>query len=88
MIMNEDAAWAVIDRQRARTVAMLVELSADDWSRPSLCAGWTVRDVTAHLTLQQLGLRDALGQLIRHPAPMNRAIQDWARRKAVLPPSS
>lgn len=24
-------------------------LAADDWERPSLCAGWTVRDVAGHV---------------------------------------
>ena len=34
---------------------LLADLSEREWRRPSLCDGWTVRDVAAHLTLQQLG---------------------------------
>lgn len=33
----------------------LEQLSEQEWRQPSLCEGWTVRDVAAHLTLQQLG---------------------------------
>lgn len=36
-------------RQRRRLVDALAELDDADWSRPSRCAGWTVRDVVVHL---------------------------------------
>ena len=29
--------------------ALLHELSADEWERPSLCEGWLVRDVVGHI---------------------------------------
>jgi uncharacterized protein (TIGR03083 family) len=29
--------------------AVLVDLPAEDWDRPSLCGGWKIRDVIAHL---------------------------------------
>ncbi len=32
-----------------RLVDLLRSLDADDWHRPTLCAGWTVRDLAAHL---------------------------------------
>jgi len=44
-----------------------------------------VRDVAAHLTLQQLRLGDALLEAVRHPGGMNRMIREWARRRAELP---
>ncbi|MBM6400440.1 maleylpyruvate isomerase family mycothiol-dependent enzyme [Phycicoccus sp. MQZ13P-5] len=37
------------------------------WDHPSLCDGWTVRHVAAHLTLQEQGLGDLLGFVGRHP---------------------
>ena len=52
-LMDRDQVWQVIDAQRMNLAALLEQLSADDWRQPSLCAGWTVRDVAAHLTLQQ-----------------------------------
>ena len=42
-----------IDDQRARTAGLLEGLSTEQWDHPSLCDGWTVRHVAAHLTLQQ-----------------------------------
>ncbi len=37
--------------ERRTTADLLEELDATELSTPSLCAGWTVRDVFAHLTL-------------------------------------
>ena len=36
-------------RQRRRLEAMLVDLQPAQWAAASRCAGWTVRDVVAHL---------------------------------------
>ncbi len=55
-----DRVWQAVDAQRASLTALLDDLSDDEWRQPSLCAGWTVRDVAAHLTLQELGLVDVL----------------------------
>ena len=86
--MNEDDVWAAIDSQRRRTADLLEELSDDEWRHPSLCRGWTVRDVAAHLTLQQIGLGAALRSVITHPSTLggvNRMIRRSARIKADQP---
>ena len=36
-------------QQRQRVVELLADLSDDEWSQPSRCAGWTVQDVITHL---------------------------------------
>lgn len=40
----------VIRAERLGLVERLRGLPPDDWDRPSLCAGWSVRHVLAHLT--------------------------------------
>ncbi|HVK25840.1 MAG TPA: maleylpyruvate isomerase family mycothiol-dependent enzyme [Actinokineospora sp.] len=81
--MNREEVFQAIDRQRLSVSALLADLSDEEWDKPSLCDGWTVRDVAAHLTLQQLGLRD-LGKMtaamIRARGNLDRAI--WAMAKA------
>jgi uncharacterized protein (TIGR03083 family) len=57
-------------------------LSDDQWRQPSLCAGWTVRDVAAHLTLQQLGLGSLIATMARWRGSMDRTIQYVACRRA------
>lgn len=45
---------ALVRRQDDAFVAFARTLTDEEWNRPSLCAGWTNRDVLAHLVL---GLR-------------------------------
>lgn len=54
--MNDDEVWSAIDAQRARTADLLETLTSEECAHLSLCVGWTVRDVAAHLPLQQIGL--------------------------------
>ena len=41
--------WDAIRAERAALVDALAGLPDEAWDRPSLCAGWPVRDVVAHL---------------------------------------
>src|SRR5690349_16459265 len=41
--------WDMIRAERASLVDALAGLPDDDWGRPSLAAGWAVRDVVAHM---------------------------------------
>jgi uncharacterized protein (TIGR03083 family) len=41
--------WARIKNGREAFGDYLAGLSADEWARPSLCAGWTAKDVAAHM---------------------------------------
>ena len=84
-MMNDDQLWGAIDRQRVRVADLLEGLTEEQWRQPSLCDGWTVRDVGAHLTLQQLTIRDALRFAVRHPSlvrDVNKVIHVSARLQA------
>jgi len=48
---------AQLAAEREELLALLRTLSADDWTTPSLCAGWTVRDVVAHLLWDTVTVR-------------------------------
>jgi uncharacterized protein (TIGR03083 family) len=41
--------WALVHAERAALVEDLEGLDEEEWERPSLCEGWTVHDVAAHL---------------------------------------
>ena len=41
--------WTSIKNGRDALGDYLAGLSADDWNRPSLCAGWTVKEAAAHM---------------------------------------
>lgn len=84
--MNDDELWAAIDAQRLRTADLLDALTPGEWDRASLCEGWRVRDVAAHLTLQQMTLGSALRSALRHPGSLNHMIHASARDRAALAP--
>jgi uncharacterized protein (TIGR03083 family) len=48
--MDTEATWRHIDQQRVELADFLDTLTPEQWQAPSLCAGWTVRDVGVHLT--------------------------------------
>lgn len=41
--------WPMIEADRTALSQYLATLSTEDWHRPSLCEGWTIEDVAAHL---------------------------------------
>ncbi|MFJ1862337.1 maleylpyruvate isomerase family mycothiol-dependent enzyme [Streptomyces anulatus] len=50
--MKSDAkreVWRMVHAERAALAGDLARLDAGQWDAPSLCEGWTVRDVAAHL---------------------------------------
>lgn len=47
--MTTPDLWAAIHAERAALADDLSMLEDDAWASPSLCDGWTVEDVTAHL---------------------------------------
>jgi uncharacterized protein (TIGR03083 family) len=81
-LMAKDDIWPVITAQRLKVASLLEQLSPGEWQQPSLCTGWTVHDVAAHLTLQQLGPAGALGMLTRWRGSLDQTIHHAARRRA------
>ncbi|SFB63888.1 TIGR03083 family protein [Amycolatopsis marina] len=41
--------WPMVHAERAALIDDLTHLDDEQWEEPSLCAGWTVHDVAAHL---------------------------------------
>ena len=83
--MDVDDVWKTTDRERAALADLLDELSPAEWEHPSLCAGWRVRDVAAHLSLAHAGRLEALVMLTRARFGFNRMIKDSAIRRAEAP---
>ncbi|WP_238012444.1 maleylpyruvate isomerase family mycothiol-dependent enzyme [Dactylosporangium sp. AC04546] len=83
--MNDDQVWLAIDRQRAAVAELLGALRPEEWEHASLCEGWTVRDVAAHLTLQELRfgqLLTSLPAMVRARFDVERLTSDLARARA------
>jgi uncharacterized protein (TIGR03083 family) len=78
--VDSDTIWQHIDEERAWMADFLEALPAKDWQRPSLCAGWTVRDVGAHLTFAQTPVRDLLWPALRAGLRYDVLVRDTALR--------
>ena len=78
--MDTDTVWRHVDAERAWMADFLESLPDEDWDRPSLCDGWTVRDVGAHVTFAQTPVRELLWPAIRAGFRYDKLIGDAARR--------
>ena len=47
--MNATDVWVQVATERRALADFLETLSPAEWDRPSLCRGWRVRDVVAHV---------------------------------------
>ncbi len=48
---NDETVRAAIVAERTDLAAMLAALRPEQWDAPTLCAGWRVREVVAHMTM-------------------------------------
>jgi uncharacterized protein (TIGR03083 family) len=85
--VDADQSWHVIEQKRRSLADLLDTLSDDEWERPSLCVGWRIRDVAAHLALaaQPPGLGSMLRQGVRARGSFHRLNHDAAVRHAERP---
>ena len=83
--MDLDEVWRTIDAERAGLADLFEDLSPAEWETPSLCDGWRVRDVAAHLTLSHLPPATAVVEALRARGNYNRMVHDSAVRRAALP---
>ncbi|MFI6144420.1 maleylpyruvate isomerase family mycothiol-dependent enzyme [Streptomyces sp. NPDC051109] len=74
---------AAIAAERRELAAVLDGLSAEEWDAPSLCGGWRVREVAAHMTM---GFRYSLPKMAREligaRGSLNRMTDRCARKDA------
>ncbi|WP_306363976.1 maleylpyruvate isomerase family mycothiol-dependent enzyme [Nocardia sp. CC227C] len=81
--MNTELIQRWVREERLSLADYLDGLTAADWSRDSLCDGWTVHDVLAHVTLSNRDTwRRVLTDIIRARGDWNRMTADQARRYA------
>ena len=84
---NEEIT-ASIAAERRELAAILGGLPPESWASPTLCAGWRVREVVAHITmpLRYPPPRFAF-EMVRSRGNFNRMADRCARRDAAAPPA-
>lgn len=63
--MNTDEIWRCVDDQRIELAGLLESLDVEQWTAPSLCDGWRVRDVAAHLTHSHMNPVRAIAEAVK-----------------------
>jgi len=84
--MSDDAStWAMIHAERKALAATLEELTTEQWNSPSLCAGWSVGFLAAHVLAgaEQTPGR-FLGGMVTTGFRFNALMEREARRRAQL----
>ncbi|WP_438485526.1 maleylpyruvate isomerase family mycothiol-dependent enzyme [Streptomyces sp. S186] len=81
---------AAIAAERRELADMLDALTPEQWDAPSLCAGWRVREVAAHMSLGfRYSLPKVAAELIKARGSLHRMTDRCARRDAAaLPPAA
>jgi uncharacterized protein (TIGR03083 family) len=85
--MDTERSWAVIASERRSLADLLDGLSDEQWESPSLCVGWRVRDVAAHVSMVALppGPVAMLGEAVRARGSFHRLNHDVAVRAGQRP---
>jgi uncharacterized protein (TIGR03083 family) len=81
--VDREAIVHAVEAERRDLADLLDRLEPADWDVASLCTGWTVRDVVAHLTLAtRLSKPAAVLGVLRARGDVNRMIHDSSCRRS------
>jgi uncharacterized protein (TIGR03083 family) len=86
--VDRERAWQLIEQERLSLADLLSGLTPAEWEHPSLCAGWRVRDVAAHVALapmQSPGVWSMLVEAVRARGSFDRLNHDVSVRHADRP---
>ncbi|HEY0126934.1 MAG TPA: maleylpyruvate isomerase family mycothiol-dependent enzyme [Blastococcus sp.] len=78
--MTEAHIRTAVAAERRAQVELYASLSEEDWDSPSLCAGWRVREVLAHVTMPfRYSLRSVVWEIARARGSFDRMADRRAR---------
>jgi uncharacterized protein (TIGR03083 family) len=78
-----DTIQDMIAAQRGELAAVLAELPTGRWDDPTLCAGWRVREVVAHITMPfRYSAPRFMAELAKSRGKFNQMSDRVARRDA------
>lgn len=79
--MDTATIWKHIHAERRALATTLGELDIERWALPSLCEGWTIKDVAAHvISNPQIRLRDMSGLFGRN---LGRSYNSMIKREVI-----
>lgn len=86
--MDTTDIWSTIAVERIRLARLLAGLTEPEWDTPSLCDGWRIRHVAAHVIMPATTSRPAMVlEMVRARGNFNRMVDTSARRSGDRPPA-
>ncbi|NUL44956.1 maleylpyruvate isomerase family mycothiol-dependent enzyme [Cellulosimicrobium funkei] len=87
MESEDEQVYALATRNRLLAASMFAGLTEEQWRTPSLCAGWTVREVCAHVVPPKGGYKalSLLWDVVRFRGDLARMVDSTARDRARRP---
>ena len=85
---DAEAVYRIATDNRLLAADMFADLTPEQWRTPSLCAGWTIREVAAHLLEPletEVNTLMLLAYLVRYRGSLDRMVDDTARTVAARP---
>lgn len=64
-------------QERKLLLELFAELSEEDWNRPTVCQGWTVRDIGLHLLGDDLGYISGKRDYFSNPFFADKDMERW-----------
>jgi uncharacterized protein (TIGR03083 family) len=81
--MSDEQVRAAVVAERTELAAMLGGLTAGQWDAPTLCVGWRVREVVAHMTMPfRMSMPRFALEMAKARGDFNRMADVVARRDA------
>ncbi len=74
--------WPIVHAERQVLADDLGNLSSDQWATPSLCDGWDVHDVFAHLMALSPSVMSVIGSIAAGASAIRRAARAGASSPA------
>jgi uncharacterized protein (TIGR03083 family) len=78
--MQQVEPISVIDlfpQERRQLLALFSSLSAEDWARPTVCPGWTVKDIGLHLLGDDIGYLSGVRDHFSNPFFKDKDMREW-----------
>jgi uncharacterized protein (TIGR03083 family) len=80
-------AWEMVREERIELADLLDTFTPEEWDAPTLCTGWRVREVTAHLVeAATMPKGHYIGAALRTGFRVNTMLDREARRLGASPP--
>jgi uncharacterized protein (TIGR03083 family) len=64
-------------QERKQLLELFSDLEAEDWERPTICPGWTVKDIGIHLLGDDIGYLSGARDHFSNPFFRNKNVQTW-----------